>query len=47
VQNGVASNNRINEIKRDALNHPLLQKVLDVFDGAVIHDVIARGNHHK
>jgi DNA polymerase-3 subunit gamma/tau len=47
VQNGVANNNRINEIKRDALNHPLLQKVLDVFDGAVIHDVIARGNHHK
>jgi len=40
-----AANNRINEVKRDALNHPLLQKVLDVFDGAVVQEVIARVNH--
>jgi DNA polymerase III subunit gamma/tau len=39
--NGTA-NNRINGIKRDALNNPLLQKVLDVFDGAVVQEVIAR-----
>jgi len=39
------ANNRINNVKRDALNHPLLQKVLDVFDGAVVREVIARVNH--
>ena len=43
--NGSANNNRINDIKRDALNHPLLQKVLDVFDGAVVREVIIKTNH--
>jgi len=45
VKNSATNNNRINEAKRDALNHPLLQKVLDVFDGAVVQEVIARVNH--
>ena len=45
AQNGALSSNRIKEVKRDALNHPLLQKVLDVFDGAVVREVIARVNH--
>jgi|GEM_PF-6801176 len=37
-------NGRLQEIKRQALNQPLLQKVLDMFDGAEIRDVIPRGN---
>ena len=45
VINGVAHNNRINDIRRDALNHPILQKVLDVFDGAVVREVITKTNH--
>jgi DNA polymerase-3 subunit gamma/tau len=44
VPNGGAST-RINDVKRDVLNHPLLQKVLDVFGGAVVREVIARTNH--
>jgi DNA polymerase-3 subunit gamma/tau len=32
----------INEIKREALNHPMLQKVLDVFSSAEVREVIAR-----
>ena len=45
MKNGSANNNRNNDIKRDALNHPLLQKVLDVFDGAVVREVVTRGNN--
>lgn len=45
TQNGSQKNNRINDIKREALSHPLLQKVLDVFEGAEVRDVIPRGNH--
>jgi DNA polymerase-3 subunit gamma/tau len=46
IQNSAANNNnKINDIKRDALKHPLLQKVLDVFDGAVVHEVITKVNH--
>ena len=40
--NGSLHNSRINDIKRDALNHPLLQKVLDVFEGAVVREVNTR-----
>jgi DNA polymerase III subunit gamma/tau len=40
--NGVRDGNRVNEAKRDVLNHPLLQKVLDVFDGAIVQEVIVR-----
>jgi DNA polymerase-3 subunit gamma/tau len=46
MQNGTASsNNGINDIKREALKHPLLQKVLDVFDGASVREVVTRVNH--
>jgi len=44
-KNGPARNNRTDEIKREALNHPLLQKVLDVFEGAEVKEVILKGNH--
>jgi DNA polymerase-3 subunit gamma/tau len=40
--NGTPHNSRINDIKRNALNHPLLQKVLDVFEGAVVREVNTR-----
>ena len=41
----VANNNKHNNARRDALNHPLLQKVLDVFEGAVVREVAVRGGH--
>jgi len=34
--------NRANHIRREALNHPLLQKVMDVFEGAEVQEVIVR-----
>ncbi len=40
--NSVTNNNKNNNARRDALNHPLLQKVLDVFDGAVVREVTTR-----
>lgn len=40
-----ARNSRVDDIKKDALNQPLLQKVLDVFEGAEVKEVIPRGNH--
>ncbi len=32
--NGRSKTNNINDIKREAMNHPILQKVLDEFSGA-------------
>jgi len=43
--NSVTNNNKNNDARRDALNHPLLQKVLDVFDGAVVLEVTTRGGN--
>ncbi len=43
--NGSQKNNRLNGLRREALSQPLLQKVLDVFGGAEVKDVIPRGNH--
>ncbi|MGZ3577819.1 MAG: hypothetical protein ACXU98_02265, partial [Syntrophales bacterium] len=43
--NSAADNNKNNNARRDALNHPLLQKVLDVFDGAVVREVTTRGDN--
>ncbi|HOD34724.1 MAG TPA: DNA polymerase III subunit gamma/tau [Syntrophales bacterium] len=40
-----ASNNRTGDIRREALNHPVLQKVMDVFEGAEVREVIVRNNH--
>jgi DNA polymerase-3 subunit gamma/tau len=37
---GNGRNGRNNEIRRQALNQPLLQKVLDMFEGAEVRDVI-------
>ena len=42
-RNNATNNNKNNDARRDALNHPLLQKVLDVFDGAVVREVTTRG----
>jgi DNA polymerase-3 subunit gamma/tau len=38
----VGRNGRLQDIKRQALNQPLLQKVLDMFEGAEVRDVIPR-----
>ncbi len=43
--NPAAPNNRVGDIRREALNHPILQKVMDVFEGAEIREVIVRNNH--
>ncbi len=40
--NGIAQTKRISEVKNEALNHPLVQKVMDVFEGAELCEVIAR-----
>ena len=34
--------NNIKEIKREAINHPLLQKVMDEFSGAQVIEIKAR-----
>jgi DNA polymerase-3 subunit gamma/tau len=40
-----ANNNRNNnDLKREALNHPLVQKVMDLFEGAEIKEIITRGD---
>ena len=43
-KNGPARNNRNDDIKKEALNHPLLQKVLDIFEGAEVKEVVLKGN---
>jgi DNA polymerase-3 subunit gamma/tau len=44
--NGLARNgsnqNRANHVRREALNHPMLQKVMDVFEGAEVQEVIVK-----
>ncbi len=41
--NGRAAKNRVlQEIRREALSHPLVQKILDVFPGAEVRDVRLR-----
>ncbi len=40
IDNGI--NKNINNIKNEALNHPLVQKVMDVFEGAELQEVISR-----
>ena len=34
-----AKNQRIQEIRREALSHPLVRKILDTFPGAEVRDV--------
>ncbi len=36
--------NTINEVKREAINHPILQKVMDEFSGAEIREIKARND---
>jgi len=43
--NGRAARNRIQEIRREALSHPLVRKVLDVFPGAEVREVKLRDNY--
>jgi DNA polymerase III subunit gamma/tau len=40
--NGRSKANNINDIKREAMNHPLLQKVLDEFSGAQLIEIKPR-----
>jgi len=42
AETGVPNPNRANHIRREALNHPLLQKVMDVFEGAEVQEVIVK-----
>lgn len=42
ADNGRSKANNVSEIKREAMNHPLLQKVLDEFAGAEIVDIKTR-----
>jgi len=41
-ETGAPNQNRVNQIRREALNHPLLQKVMDVFEGAEVQEVIVK-----
>lgn len=41
--NGTAKNNH--DIRQEALKHPLLQKVLDIFEGAEVREIIPRRNN--
>jgi len=41
--NGAAKNNH--DIKQEALNHPLLQKVFDIFEGSELREIITRRNN--
>jgi DNA polymerase-3 subunit gamma/tau len=43
--NTATQNNRAGDIRREALNHPILQKVMDLFEGAEVREVIVRNNH--
>jgi hypothetical protein len=40
--NGRSKANSLNDIKREAINHPLLQKVMDEFTGAEIVEIKTR-----
>jgi DNA polymerase III subunit gamma/tau len=42
IVNGNAKAQLINDIKQEALKHPLVQKVMDIFENAEIRDVIQR-----
>ncbi len=42
ISDAMVRKNTIEEIRREALNHPLLQKVLSVFEGAEVQDVKVR-----
>ncbi|MDI6726577.1 MAG: DNA polymerase III subunit gamma/tau [Smithellaceae bacterium] len=43
--NGSPAAQRINGLRREALNHPALLKIMDTFTGAEVREVIPRGNN--
>ncbi len=46
--NGAAEQNKNNyEIKREAVNHPLVQKAMGLFEGAEIREVIIKNGKTK
>ncbi len=42
MRNGISQNKNHNQIRREALKHPLVQKVMDIFEGAEIKEVITK-----
>jgi len=42
ISEAMIRKNSIEEIRREALNHPLLQKVMSVFEGAEVQEVKVR-----
>ncbi|MBP8984707.1 MAG: DNA polymerase III subunit gamma/tau [Syntrophobacterales bacterium] len=40
--NGLPANGGNNDIKKEALNHPMVQKVMNIFEGAEIKEIITR-----
>jgi len=42
ISEAMARKNHVEEIRREALNHPLLQKVMSVFEGAEVQEVKVR-----
>jgi len=42
VSEAMARQSQLEEIRREALNHPLLQKVMNVFEGAEVREVKVR-----
>jgi len=42
--NGAARNGKNGDLKRQALDHPLVKKALDIFPGAMIQEVIVRNS---
>jgi DNA polymerase-3 subunit gamma/tau len=39
LSEAMARKNQTEELRREALNHPLLQKVLSVFEGAEVQEI--------
>lgn len=40
--NGTSKNRTLQQIRREALSHPLVQKVMDIFEGAEIKEIIPK-----
>ena len=40
-------NGSMQEIRREALNQPLLQTILDVFEGAEVREIVPREGKNK
>lgn len=42
MENGMSQNKMLQQIRREALSHPLVQKVMDLFEGAEIKEIIPK-----